>query len=83
MPKKRLVEVGALDRWLEKFYAANVDKKEKFIDLLAKTDPGLAKALDQWQYKFLDLLLATKKTKEKYGKDTTKVDKLIRLMKGS
>jgi hypothetical protein len=83
MPKKTLVEGRVLDKWLNNFYKANAPKKEKFIDSIRKTSPGLANALDSWESSFVDLLNATKKVKEKHNQDTTEVDKLIKIMKGS
>jgi hypothetical protein len=82
MPKKTLIEGKVLDKWLQDFYAANVDKKEKFVDAIKKTSPGLGNALTNWERDFIDLLKATKKIKEKNNQDTTNVDKLLKLAQG-
>lgn len=83
MPKNSIIEGRVLDKWLDDFYAANVDKKTKLVDLIRKASPGLANALVDWEKDFVNLLQATKKVKQKNNQDTTKIDKLLTLVKGS
>jgi hypothetical protein len=82
MLKKTLIEGRVLDKWLQDFYSANVDKKEKLVDLIKKTSPGLGNALIDWEKDFINLLASVKKIKEKNNQDTTKVDKLLKLARG-
>ncbi|CAB4143112.1 hypothetical protein UFOVP449_119 [uncultured Caudovirales phage] len=82
MPKKKLIEAKLLDKIFGFFSKSAPEKKEKFLDIVRKTDPQLAKAFDGWEDSFIKLMLTTKKVREKHGLDTTEVDNLIKKYRG-
>lgn len=58
--------------------AQDQNKQSKLIKNMRKTNPALADAFADWDRKSYDLLQATKRTMQKYGKSTSDVDDLLK-----
>jgi hypothetical protein len=83
MPKKTLVDGKILDRILSLYPELSPDRKDKFMASVRNTNPTLAKAFNDWEGSFIDLLKAVKKLKEKNNQDTKQIDALISRVKSN
>jgi len=65
---------------LLKFFGKQQDqnKQSTLIRNMRKTNPEMADAFANWDKESYNLLQATKKVLQKYGKSTTEVDALLR-----
>ena len=83
MPKRTLIDGKILDRILATYPELSDDRKGQFMASVRNTNPALAKAFNDWEGSFIDLLKAVKKVKEKHNQDTKQIDKLISRVKSS
>jgi gas vesicle protein len=79
MPK--LIEAKLWDKILS-VLGSGGEKKEKFLDTVAKTDPQLANSLKQWEGDFINLLQVTKRVQQKHNMDTSNTDTLLKKYRG-
>ena len=79
MPK--LIEAKLWDKILS-VLGAGGQNKDKFLSQVKKSDPQLARQLDNWEGDFVNLLQATRRAQVKNGLDTKNVDALIQKYKG-
>jgi hypothetical protein len=82
MPKQTLIEAKILDKILNFFGgSSDTSSKQKFLGTIQKSDPSVAKAFDNWENDFSNLLQATRKVYVKNGRSTKEIDDLIRRSK--
>lgn len=78
MPKKYIKESLWMNILQAFGKAQDQNKQSKIIRNMRKTNPELADALADWDSKSYNVLKATKKVLQKYGKSTNDVDDLMR-----
>ena len=80
MPKKILVEVSLFSKFLNALFTAKEKGEENELDrAFSKTDnPELQKAYNAWKTDSNNMLIATRNLLKKAGKDTTKIDAIIK-----
>jgi hypothetical protein len=82
MPKQTLIEAKILDKILNFFGgSSDTSSKQKFLGTLKSNDAQVARAFENWEDSFADLLQATRKVYVKNGRSTKEIDDLIRRSK--